>query len=57
MAEKMIADDPRSSGKTIEVKRAKDRGVVVDGQPAFVQLERFSKGGDFVRAFANLKLP
>ena len=56
-AAKQIALDPRSAGKSIDVKRSKDRGVVVDGQPAFVQLERFSKGGEFVGAYANLKLP
>ena len=53
----MIKEDDRAYGKLIEKKRAKDRGIYVDGVAAFVQKERYSKGGDFVGVFGDLKLP
>ena len=56
-AEDMIKEDERAYGKLIEKKRAKDRGIYVDGVAAFVQKERYSKGGDFVGVFGDLKLP
>ena len=56
-AEDMIKEDERAYGKLIEKKRANDRGIYVDGVAAFVQKERYSKGGDFVCVFGDLKLP
>ena len=56
-AEKMIKEDARAAGKNIVKKRAKDRGIEVDGVPAFVQLQRYTKGGEFVGEFTNLRLP
>ena len=56
-AEDMIKEDDRADGKFIEKKKAKDRGIYVDGVAAFVQKERYSKGGDFVGVFGDLKLP
>ena len=56
-AEDMIKEDERAYGKLIEKKRAKDRGIYVDGVAAFVQKKRYSKGGDFVGVFGDLKLP
>ena len=49
--------DDRCFGKRIEKKRGKDRGIEVDGVPAFVQCERYAKGIEFVGDFAELRLP
>ena len=55
-AEEMLKEDLRCIGKNIEKKRGKDRGIIVDGTPAFVQSERYAKGGNFVGIFADLHL-
>ena len=57
MAEKLIKDDPKAAGTNIEKNNAKDRGIKVNGRPAFVQHGRYSKGGEFVGEFAHLRLP
>ena len=42
---------------SLRKKRGKGRGIEVDGIPAFVQRERYAKGGEFVGIFVDLKLP
>ncbi len=56
-AERLIKDDPKAVGKMITVNKAKDRGVFVNNQPAFLQKQRYAKGGEFVGEFAHLHLP
>ena len=56
-AEELIKSDPAARGKAIEQKRSKDRGIYVGGVAAFVQRERYSKGGEFVGCFTHLCLP
>ena len=48
---------PELLEQNIVKKRTKDRGIEVDGVPAFVQLQRYTKGGEFVGEFTNLRLP
>ncbi len=56
-AEKLIRQSPKFGNGRLEVKKAQDRGVYVDGLPAFTQKIRFAKGGVFHGIFADLKLP
>ena len=53
----MIKEDDRAVDKLVEKMQGKDRGIYVDGMPAYVQRERYSTGGEFVGSFANLRLP
>ena len=56
-AEEILKEDDLCYGKLIEKKRGKGRGIEVDGILAFVQRERYAKGGEFVDIFVDLKLP
>ena len=56
-ADQLIKKDDRAVDKLVEKKLGKDRGIYVDGVPAFVQRTRYSKGVEFVGNFANLRLP
>ena len=56
-AERLIRQSPKFGNGRLEVKKAQDRGVYVDGLPAFTQKIRFAKGGVFHGIFADLKLP
>ena len=47
-AEQLIKEDDRAVDKLVEKKLGKDRGIYVDGVPAFVQRTRYSEGGEFV---------
>ena len=56
-AERLIKNDPKLSGRNLEVKRAEGRGVYVANVPAFLQKERFGRTGTFAGEFVHLKLP
>ena len=56
-ADRLIREHPGSSGRLIETKRAKDRGIYVDGVQVFSQEPRYSRNGSFHGAFSGLKLP
>ncbi len=56
-AEELVKKDENLRSRSVEVKRAKDRGIYVDGLPAFVQRERYSRKGEFEGEFRHLKLP
>ena len=56
-ADQLIKEDDRAIDKLVEKRPGKDRGIYVDGIPAFLQRERFAKGGEFVGVFADLRLP
>ena len=56
-AEQMINDDARAAGNHVEKKWGKDRGIEIAGIPAFVQPDRYAKGGEFICQFAGLRLP
>ena len=47
-AEQLIKEDDRAVDKLVEKKLGKDRGIYVDGVPAFVQRTRYSEGAEFV---------
>ena len=55
-AEEFLKEDDRCYRKLIEKKRGKGPGIEVDGIQAFVQRDRYAKGGEFVSVFADLKL-
>ena len=56
-AEDLVKKDGRATGKKVELKRAKDRGVYVDDKAAFLQEARYDPKGCFVSEFKDLKLP
>jgi hypothetical protein len=56
-ADRLIRGHPAASGRWIETKRDKDRGIYVDGVKAFSQEPRYSKNGTFHGDFSGLKLP
>ena len=56
-ADQLIKEDDRAIDKLVEKTRGKDRGIYVDGAPAFVQRTGYSKGGKFVGNLWNLRLP
>ena len=56
-AERLIRLSPKLGNATIEVKKSENRGIYVDGLPAFTQKVRFAKGGVFHGVFFDLTLP
>ena len=56
-AKELIEKDPRSGGKSVEMKRAQERGIYVGGRAAFRQEARYDPRGVFVQDYADLKLP
>ena len=56
-AEELIKGDPNSTGQKVEMKKAKDRGLYVNGVVAFSQRERYDPRGTFEGEFAHLKFP
>ena len=56
-ADQLIKEDDRAIDKLVETRPGKDRGIYVYGIPAFLQRERYAKGGEFVSVFADLRLP
>ena len=56
-AERLIKMSSKLGNGTIVVKKADDRGVHVDGLPAFTQRSRYAKGGVFHGVFSDLTLP
>ncbi len=56
-AKELIEKDPRSGGKSVETKRAQERGIYVGGRAAFRQEARYDPRGVFVQDYADLKLP
>ena len=56
-AEKLIRGSPELGNSPVEMKRGQNRGVYVDGLPAFTQKERFAKNGVFHGVYSGLKLP
>ena len=56
-AESLIRASPASNGKQIKVERKQNRGIHVDGKPAFTQADRFAKNGIFHGDFSTLSLP
>ena len=53
----MVSKDAKSIGKNVEVKSGKERGVFVEGQAVFKQVERHDPRGVFVAEYTHLKLP
>ena len=56
-AEELVTKDGKSSGKKIETKKGKDRGVYVDDIAAVKQDARYDPRGGFVGEYTHLKLP
>ena len=56
-AERMIRESVKLRNGTVKVERGENRGIYVDGLPAFTQKERFSRGGVFHGVFTDLQLP
>ena len=58
-AEELAKQHPAGAGKAVVLEpgsSTRERGIYVDGVRAFEQVSRFSKGGVFLHAFANLSL-
>ena len=56
-AKDLVEQDARAPGKSVEVRKAKNWGVYVDGEAAFTQEHRYDPRGGFQSSFADLKLP
>jgi len=56
-AEEVLKDEPRASGRNIEVKKGKDRGIYMDGTVVFQQEARYDPRGDFTGELSDLRLP
>lgn len=56
-AQELISKDSELRGRSVEVKKGKDRGVYVNGVAAFSQAVRYDPHGCFVNEFVHLKLP
>ena len=55
-AERLIRADPKFNGQSIKANKRDNRGVYVNDKPAFVQRERYAKGGEFIGEFSHLRL-
>ena len=56
-AKEILEKDARNRGKSVEVRKAKGRGVYIENEPSFLQESRYDPRGKFAVPSADLKLP
>ncbi len=55
-AKEIIEKDARSRGKSVDVRKAKGRGLYIDEEAVFLQKHRYEPRGQFEGKYADLKL-
>ena len=56
-AKELVEKDKRAQGKSVDVKKAKGRGIYVNNEAVFLQEHRYDPRGSFVGGWSDLQLP